>query len=112
MVRWDTVDVDSLIIIKMLYARLPEWSKGVHLRCTVFALVGSNPTPSKSAPVAQLVRALCLCRKGRGFKSPREYSAGVAQSVERMTLNHVAAGSSPAGGFPFYFCFSLLDLLL
>lgn len=30
----------------ILYARLPEWSKGVHLRCTVFALVGSNPTSS------------------------------------------------------------------
>ena len=82
----------------MLYARLPEWSKGVHLRCTVFALVGSNPTPSKSAPVAQLVRALCLCRKGRGFKSPREYSADVAQSVERRTFNPVVAGSSPAIG--------------
>ena len=23
---------------------MPEWSKGVHLRCTVFVLVGSNPT--------------------------------------------------------------------
>ena len=38
--------------------------------------------------------------------------AALAQLAERMTLNHVAAGSSPAGGFPFYFCFSLLDLLL
>ena len=25
---------------------LPEWSKGLHLRCTVFALAGSNPAHS------------------------------------------------------------------
>ena len=64
----------------------------MHLRCTVFALVGSNPTPSKSAPVAQLVRALCLCRKGRGFKSPREYSGGLINYLkmdnELETLNN------------------------
>ena len=34
--------------------------------------------------------------------------AAVAQSVERMALNHVVAGSSPAGGF----CYSISSLHL
>ena len=28
------------------FTMLPEWSKGLHLRCTVFALAGSNPAHS------------------------------------------------------------------
>ena len=32
--------------------------------------------------------------------------ATLAQFGRALTLNHVAAGSSPAGGFPFYFFFS------
>ena len=32
---------------------MPEWSKGVDLRSTVYVRVGSNPTPSTSDPIAQ-----------------------------------------------------------
>ena len=47
---------------------MPEWSKGVDLRSTVFARVGSKPTSDKRvddllkimALIAQLVRALHL----------------------------------------------------
>ena len=30
------------------YARLPEWSKGLDLRSSIFVCVGSNPTAGKS----------------------------------------------------------------
>ena len=36
--------------------------------------------------------------QGSGVQVPPGVFAGVAQSVERMTLNHVVAGSSPAIG--------------
>ena len=36
--------------------------------------------------------------QGSGVQIPPGVFAGVAQSVERMTLNHVVAGSSPAIG--------------
>ena len=65
------------------YARLPERSKGVDLRSTVFALVGSNPTPCKNAAAA----------------------ARVAQWIRRGTSNPKTAGSSPAVGF---FCLTIL----
>ena len=56
------------------HARLPERSKGVDLRSTVFALVGSNPTPCTTA------------------------AARVAQWIRRGTSNPKTAGSSPAVG--------------
>ena len=32
----------------IVFARLPEWSKGADLRSAMFACVGSNPTPCVS----------------------------------------------------------------
>ena len=62
-------------------AWLPERSKGVDLRSTVFALVGSNPTPCTNAAAAAAA------------------AARVAQWIRRGTSNPKTAGSSPAVGF-------------
>ena len=51
---------------------MAEWSKALHLSCSIFGCVGSNPT---------------LCKEAR-----------LAQSVERKTFNLVVVGSSPTSG--------------
>jgi hypothetical protein len=72
-------------------AWLPERSKGVDLRSTVFALVGSNPTPCTTAATAAA-------------------AARVAQWIRRGTSNPKTAGSSPAVGcFLFSFFFFLFS---
>jgi hypothetical protein len=56
-------------------------------------------------PVAQSVErgayrfsSILKARQGSGFKTRREYFAGLAQSVEHQAFNLVVAGSSPAVG--------------
>ena len=51
---------------------MAEWSKALHLSCSIFGCVGSNPT---------------ICTQAR-----------LAQSVERKTFNLVVVGSSPTSG--------------
>ena len=50
---------------------IPEWSKGVHLRCTALCFVGSSPTAGigehgKPSHIVQLVRILRFHRSDSG----------------------------------------------
>ena len=60
----------------LVLATCPEWSKGVHLRCTVFVRVGSNPTVAKYN------------------------KAFVAQWLAHLPSKQGVAGSNPAKGKP------------
>ena len=77
--------VQTIVLCKQLDG-MAEWSKAVHLSCTLFGGEGSNPSPvimdanckpnnyvkmhpETKAPIAQLVRAPFLYSGCRGFKS-------------------------------------------
>ncbi len=69
-----------------------------------------NHDVTGSSPVGGVKRSLYLWSVGQGVKTPpfhggntgsnpvRTIFSAIAQSVERMTVNHDVTGSSPVGG--------------
>ena len=77
---------------------MPEWSKGVDLRSTVYVRVGSNPTPSTSDPIAQWLERWSYEPKVVG-SSPTGSICSRSVVVSTEDFDSSVPGSNPGGNF-------------